>query len=67
MYQGASPIWRRIILESLSGMDPVNFEVPEGIVTAEVDKMSGKLAHDNFPSRSEFLQKDQNQQEMMFM
>jgi 1A family penicillin-binding protein len=52
---GASPIWRRIILESLSGLNPINFEAPEGIVTAEVDKMSGKLAHDGFPSRSEFF------------
>ena len=54
---GASPIWRRIILESLSGLDPVNFVAPEGIVTAEVDKVSGKLAHDGFTSRSEFFAK----------
>lgn len=54
---GASPIWRRVLLESLTGLDPVNFEAPEGIVTAEVDTMSGKLAHDGFPSRSEFFAK----------
>lgn len=54
---GASPIWRRIILESLTGLGPVNFEAPEGIVTAEVDKVSGKKAHDGFPSRSEFFVK----------
>jgi 1A family penicillin-binding protein len=54
---GASPIWRRIILVSLSGLDPVNFTQPEGVVSAEVDKMSGRIAHDNFPSRSEFFAK----------
>lgn len=54
---GASPIWRRIILESLSGLDPVNFEIPEGIVSSDVDIMSGRIAHDNFPSRSEYFAK----------
>lgn len=54
---GASPIWRRILLESLNGLDPVSFEQPEGVVSMEVDKMSGKLAHDGFPSRSEFFAK----------
>jgi len=50
---GASPIWRRVLLESLVGLNPVNFEAPEGIVTAEVDTFSGKRVHDGFPSRSE--------------
>lgn len=54
---GASPIWRRIILEALSGMDPISFTAPEGIVTAEVDKVSGKRAHDGFASRPEFFAK----------
>jgi len=52
---GASPIWRRILLESLVGFSPTTFEAPDGIVTIEVDSMSGKLAHDGFPSRSEFF------------
>ena len=54
---GASPIWRRIIIEALSGLNPVSFEAPEGIVPIDVDKMSGKLSHDAFPSRSEFFAK----------
>ncbi len=54
---GASPIWRRIILESLNGMDPVGFIAPEGIVTADVDAVSGKRAHDSFTSRSEIFAK----------
>lgn len=54
---GASPIWRKILLESLSGMDPVSFTKPEKIVTADVDVVSGKRAHDGFPSRSEIFVK----------
>ena len=54
---GASPIWRRLIQESLSGLDPIGFTAPDGIVTVEVDKMSGKAAHDGFPSRAEFFAK----------
>lgn len=52
---GASPIWRKVILESLSGFDPVSFEKPESVQSIEVDKISGKLSHDGFPSRSEFF------------
>ncbi len=52
---GASPIWRRIILESLSGLPAVDFNKPEGIVAYEVDAISGKKAHDGFPSRPEIF------------
>ena len=54
---GASPIWRRILLESIAGTEPVNFVAPEGIITVDVDMMSGKKSHDGFPSRSEFFSK----------
>jgi membrane carboxypeptidase/penicillin-binding protein PbpC len=50
---GASPIWRRILLEALSGKPSVNIEVPGGIVTAAVDVVSGYAAHDGYPSRIE--------------
>jgi len=52
---GASPIWRRIILEAMAGKPKEDFTVPEGIVTAEVDAVSGFRAHDNFPSRVEYF------------
>jgi 1A family penicillin-binding protein len=52
---GASPIWRRVILESLKGKTNVNFEIPSGIVTAAVDSVSGYHAHDGYPSRSEYF------------
>lgn len=54
---GASPIWRRILLESLKGLAVVNFEVPSGINTIEVDSVSGKRSHDGFASRSEIFAK----------
>jgi 1A family penicillin-binding protein len=50
---GASPIWRKIILEALNGKPNVSMEVPGGIVTAAVDTVSGYAAHDGFPSRIE--------------
>jgi len=52
---GASPIWRRIIIESLKGKPATNFNPPSGIVTAAVDAVSGYRAHDGFPSRIEYF------------
>jgi 1A family penicillin-binding protein len=50
---GASPIWRKIVLEALNGKPNVTFEVPGGIVTKSVDSVSGYASHDGFPSRIE--------------
>ncbi|KKQ85875.1 MAG: Penicillin-binding protein [Candidatus Woesebacteria bacterium GW2011_GWB1_38_8] len=50
---GASPIWRKIILEVLNGKPNTSIEVPGGIVTAAIDSISGNAAHDGFPSRIE--------------
>jgi len=52
---GASPIWRRIILEALKDKPNVGFEVPPGVVTAAVDNLSGNAAHDGYPSRIEYF------------
>ncbi|MFH1840855.1 MAG: PBP1A family penicillin-binding protein [Candidatus Shapirobacteria bacterium] len=52
---GASPIWRRIILEALKNQPNTAFKIPGDIVTAEVDNVSGYLAHDNFPSHLEYF------------
>lgn len=52
---GASPIWRRIILEVLRNMPRREFSIPEGIVKLEVDAVSGFPSHDGFPSRTEYL------------
>ncbi len=52
---GASPIWRRIVIEALRDKPNVKFPVPSGIVTADVDKISGYRAHDGYPSRPEYF------------
>jgi len=52
---GASPIWRRVLLEAISGKPAVTFEQPAGIVSAAVDSVSGFRAHDGFPSRMEYF------------
>jgi len=52
---GAAPIWRQIIQAGLADKPAVDFPVPEGIVTAEVDMVSGYRAHDGFPSRVEYF------------
>ncbi|MBU2036252.1 MAG: PBP1A family penicillin-binding protein [Patescibacteria group bacterium] len=52
---GASPIWRRSVLEALSGKADTPFEIPSGIVTASVDSMSGFRSHDGYPSRTEYF------------
>jgi len=54
---GASPIWRRVILEALNGKPNIGFERPDGIVTVDVDSVSGYRAHDGFPSRPEIFVK----------
>jgi hypothetical protein len=43
------------LLESLNGVSDTPFEIPKGIVTLDVDTVSGLRAHDGFPSRSEFF------------
>lgn len=52
---GASPIWRRILLEALTGKPNVSFEVPSGVISASVDAVSGYRAHDGYPSRNEYF------------
>jgi len=52
---GATPIWRRILLEALADKPNVNFEIPQGVVNAAVDSVSGFRAHDGYPSRTEYF------------
>ena len=54
---GAAPIWRRIIMVALKDKPNGSFTAPEGIVTADVDTISGYRAHDGFPSRTEYFVK----------
>lgn len=50
---GASPIWHKIVVASLAGKPKLSFDIPENVITAQVDSVSGYAAHDGFSSRSE--------------
>ena len=50
---GASPIWRKIMNEALRLKPKEDFPVPEGIISAEVDAVSGYRVHDGFTSKIE--------------
>jgi 1A family penicillin-binding protein len=52
---GAAPIWRRVILEALKDKPNLGFSVPDEVVTAEVDQVSGYRSHDGFPARMEYF------------
>lgn len=52
---GASPIWRRILTESLRNKPTVTFNKPDGVIQVDADTISGYASHDGFPSRSEFF------------
>lgn len=52
---GAAPIWRRIMQSVLRDKPNVSFDVPPGVVSADVDSVSGYLAHDGFLSRKEYF------------
>ena len=52
---GASPIWRRIILEALAKQPVQDWAVPKGIVSLDVDIISGYSSHDGWPGRSEYF------------
>ncbi|OGM23321.1 hypothetical protein A2961_04415 [Candidatus Woesebacteria bacterium RIFCSPLOWO2_01_FULL_39_21] len=52
---GASPIWRRILLNALEAKQNKTTDAPSSIVTVSVDILSGYRAHDGFPSRTEIF------------
>ena len=52
---GATPIWKKIMLLSLPKRNKEDFSIPNKIVSLDVDKISGYLAHDGFPSRQEYF------------
>lgn len=52
---GASPIWRRIMMEAVKGVAVAEFVRPDDVVEMEVDAVSGYPAHDGYASRREFF------------
>jgi 1A family penicillin-binding protein len=54
-FAGASPIWRKIMLETIAKYPGADFAIPDSVVKVEVDQISGALAHNNFPTREEYF------------
>lgn len=52
---GASPIWKKIMQYALPLRNKQDFPIPEKIVNLEVDRVSGYLAHDGFPSYNTYF------------
>lgn len=52
---GATPIWRRIILESLSGKSDEEFTKPGNVTSLTIDAYGGGLPVDGRPTRSEYF------------
>ncbi len=53
---GASPIWRRVMLAGIaSGRTTAAWEVPESVEQVQLDAVSGYLAHDELPARSDWV------------
>lgn len=52
---GAAPIWRRIILAALANRNEESFTPPAGIVSLDIDKVSGYPAHDGLEAKQEFF------------
>lgn len=54
---GASPIWRRIMLEALKVKKLEEFKVPEGVVAVQVDAVGGGMPTEGKSTRSEYFVK----------
>jgi penicillin-binding protein 1C len=52
---GSSPIWRRIMVEVNKSIPPEGFSPPGTVEATLVDLVSGYPAHDDYPSRSEYV------------
>ncbi|OGV96409.1 hypothetical protein A2W24_04745 [Microgenomates group bacterium RBG_16_45_19] len=52
---GASPIWRRIMVEVQKNRKPEAWPIPSNVAAIQVDQVSGYPEHDGFPTRSEYI------------
>lgn len=53
---GASPIWRRIILDALAeGYKAPEWVVPSTVEAVRVDSVSGYPSHDGYPEKAEYV------------
>jgi len=54
---GASPIWRRIVLEVIKNRPNQDFQKPNDVIAVMVDSLTGGLPVDGKPTRSEYFVK----------
>jgi len=52
---GASPIWRRIVLEVIKNRPNQDFQKPNDVIAVMVDSLTGGLPVDGKPTRSEYF------------
>ncbi|MBF8249666.1 MAG: family penicillin-binding protein [Candidatus Levybacteria bacterium] len=52
---GATPIWRRIILEALKSKPSEDFVKPDNVIAITIDSLGGGLPVDGQPTRSEYF------------
>ncbi len=52
---GASPIWRRQVMEVITKYGDPAFEVPSGVEQVDIDLVSGYPVHDGFASYKEWV------------
>lgn len=53
--RAALPIWLDFMKAAHQGLPPLDFPVPEGVVQARIDPLSGKLAGASVPGRQEWF------------
>lgn len=54
---GASPIWRRIMLDALEIRNNEEFKKPDGVIAVQVDTLGGGMPTSGKPTRSEYFVK----------
>ena len=52
---GASPIWRRIMLEAIKGTPAKDFQKPDNVIALNIDSLGGGLPVDGQPQRAEYF------------
>lgn len=52
---GATPIWRRFMIEYLEGKEVEKFEAPSTVEKMEVDRLTGGLPYKGFDKRTEWF------------
>ncbi len=54
---GATPIWRRIILEAIKNLPNEEFKKPDNVLAVTIDAFGGGLPVDGRPTRTEYFMK----------